>query len=126
MMNFGTFESTVLESFEEIRSSVIAVGESSCGIFETVFGRSGGLRREVSACANLIGAGFGSFEGGTTADFLVAQEVSPGTRSSPAINGIMRQIPLRATPLTREVPRRGVVKNAMSCILPISNENAKT
>ena len=62
-MNFGVVLSTTLESLMESELLAMAGMSSWSGMFTMVFGRSGGLRRELVSWATRIGAGLGSFCG---------------------------------------------------------------
>jgi uncharacterized membrane protein YfcA len=62
-MNFGVVLSTTLESLMESEPLAMAGTSFLSEIFTMVFGRSGGLRRELVSWATRIGAGLGSFCG---------------------------------------------------------------
>jgi hypothetical protein len=60
-MNFGVVLSTTFKSLVESELLAMAGTSSSSGMFTRVFGRNGGLRRELLSWATRIGAGLGSF-----------------------------------------------------------------
>ena len=60
-MNLGVVESTTVVSCELVAVLVDANASSASEMFTMVFGRSGGLRRELESCATRMGAGLGNF-----------------------------------------------------------------
>jgi hypothetical protein len=106
-MNFGVVLSTTLVSLGLLEVSAKAEAVSSLsGMLTMVFGKSGGLRRELVSCATRIGAGFGSFCG--MAEAWAAGFFFGAEEQELKLSDVAMQTKAR---VTRQSPRRNTAEN---------------